>query len=111
MEKAREALDKKRNADSEHDQLREASMAREIHPEVFERVSRVVRSAAEGVQQKVLVVRFASAYCMIADERSTTQSRTGRDQNVASRKGRRLLAAPAQIPACAANAPDSHLGA
>jgi hypothetical protein len=40
MAKAREALDKKRKTDDEHHQMREAFMSREIHPEVFERVSR-----------------------------------------------------------------------
>ena len=43
MEKAREALEKKRKADSEHDELCDAFMAREIHPEVFARVSRASR--------------------------------------------------------------------
>ena len=32
MEKTRAALEKKRKADSEHDQLRDAFMAHEIHP-------------------------------------------------------------------------------
>jgi N-acetylglucosamine kinase-like BadF-type ATPase len=63
MEKAREAFEKKRKVDSEHDQLREAFMAREIHPEVLARVSRAVKSAAERGQQEVLVIRFSSAYC------------------------------------------------
>jgi hypothetical protein len=38
-------------------------MAREIHPEVFERVSRVVRSAAERGQREVLALCFPSEYC------------------------------------------------
>ena len=63
MEKAREALEKKRKADSEHDELRDAFMAREIHPEVFARVSRAVKNAAERGQREVLVIRFSSAYC------------------------------------------------
>jgi hypothetical protein len=62
MEKAREALEKKRKVDSEHDQLREAFMSREIHPEVFERISRAVKNAAERGQQEVLVIRFSSTY-------------------------------------------------
>jgi hypothetical protein len=45
MEKARQALKKKRKADSEHDQLRDAFMSREIHPEVFERFSRAGQAA------------------------------------------------------------------
>jgi hypothetical protein len=63
MEKAREALEKKRKADDEHQQLRDAFMSREIHPEVFERVSKVVRAAAEGGEREVLALRFPSKYC------------------------------------------------
>jgi hypothetical protein len=63
MEKAREALEKKRKADDEHQQLRDAFMAREIHPEVFERVSKVVRAAAERGEREVLALRFSSQYC------------------------------------------------
>jgi hypothetical protein len=63
MEKAREALEKKRKADDEHQQLRDAFMAREIHPDVFERVSKVVRAAAERGEREVLALRFSSQYC------------------------------------------------
>ena len=63
MEKAREALEKKRKADGEHDQLRDAFMSREIHPEVFERVSRVVKGAAERGEREALAIRFSSEYC------------------------------------------------
>ena len=62
-EKAREALEKKRKANGEHDQLRDAFMSREIHPEVFERVSRVVKGAAERGEREVLAIRFSSEYC------------------------------------------------
>jgi hypothetical protein len=63
MERAREALEKKRKADDEHQQLRDAFMAREIHPDVFERVSKVVRAAAERGEREVLALRFSSEYC------------------------------------------------
>ena len=63
MAKAREALEKKRKADEAQDQVREAFMSRDIHPEVFERVSRVVKSAAEQGQREVLALRFSSEYC------------------------------------------------
>jgi hypothetical protein len=63
MAQLREALDKKRKADEAQDQVREAFLSREIHPEVFERVSRVVKSAAERGEREVLVVRFSSEYC------------------------------------------------
>jgi hypothetical protein len=63
MAQLREALEKKRKADEAQDQVREAFLSREIHPEVFERVSRVVKSAAERGEREVLVVRFSSEYC------------------------------------------------
>jgi hypothetical protein len=62
-EKLQEALEKKRKADDEHHQLREAFMAREIHPDVAERVSKVVRGAAERGEREVLALRFSSEYC------------------------------------------------
>jgi hypothetical protein len=63
MAKAQEALEKKRKADEAQDQVREAFMSRDIHPEVFERVSRVVKGAAERGEREVLVLRFPSTYC------------------------------------------------
>jgi hypothetical protein len=63
MAQAREALEKKRKADDERQQLHDAFMAREIHPEVFERVSKVVRAAAEQGEREVLLFRFPSEYC------------------------------------------------
>ena len=38
-------------------------MTREIHPDVFERVSRVVKGAAERGEREVLAIRFSSEYC------------------------------------------------
>jgi hypothetical protein len=63
MAKAREALEKKRKVDDDRHHLRDAFMSQEIHPEVFERVSRVVKGAAERGEREVLVVRFPSEYC------------------------------------------------
>jgi hypothetical protein len=63
MAKAREALEKKRKADEAQEQVREAFMTQDVHPEVFERVSRVIKSAAERGEHEVLVVRFPSEYC------------------------------------------------
>ena len=59
----REALEKKRKADDERHGLRDAFMAQDIHPEVFERVSRVVKGAAERGEREVLAIRFTSEYC------------------------------------------------
>jgi hypothetical protein len=61
--KAKEALEKKRKGDHERDEFRESFMARDIQPEVFERLSRLVKGAAERGEHEVLAVRFPSAYC------------------------------------------------
>ena len=63
MEKAKEALEKQRKVDDDHHHLRDAFMAQDIHPEVFERVSRVVKGAAERGEREVLAIRFPSEYC------------------------------------------------
>ena len=63
MEKAKEALEKKRKADDERHHFHDAFMSQDIHPEVFERVSRVVKGAAERGEREVLVIRFPSEYC------------------------------------------------
>ena len=63
MAQLREALDKKRKRDEAQHEMREAFMSREVHPEVFERVSQVVKSAAERGEREVLVVRFSSEFC------------------------------------------------
>jgi hypothetical protein len=63
MEQAREALEKKRKAEDEQHHLRDAFLSQEIHPQVFERVSRVVKGAAERGEREVLLFRFPSAYC------------------------------------------------
>jgi hypothetical protein len=63
MEQVREALEKKRKADDERHQLHDAFMSRDIHPEVFERVSRVIKSAAERGEREVLAIRFSSEFC------------------------------------------------
>jgi hypothetical protein len=63
MARAREALEKKKKVDEERDGLLEAFMARDIHPEVFERVSRAVRGAAERGESELMAVRFPSTYC------------------------------------------------
>jgi cyclopropane fatty-acyl-phospholipid synthase-like methyltransferase len=63
MEKAKEALEKKRKADDERHHFHDAFMSQDIHPDVFERLSRVVKSAAERGEREVLVIRFPSEYC------------------------------------------------
>jgi hypothetical protein len=63
MAQLREALEKKRKADEERHHLHDAFMAQEIAPDVFERVSRMVKSAAERGEREVLALRFPSEYC------------------------------------------------
>ena len=63
MARAREALEKQRKVDDDRHHLRDAFMAQEIHPDVFERVSRVVKGAAERGEREVLAIRFPSEYC------------------------------------------------
>ena len=63
MEKVREALDKKRKIDDERHQLHDAFMSQEIHPDVVERVTRAVRSAAERGERELMALRFSSEYC------------------------------------------------
>ena len=63
MAQLREALEKKRKADDERHQVHDAFMSREIHAEVFERISKAVRAAAEGGQRELMVLRFSSEYC------------------------------------------------
>ena len=60
---AREAIEKKRKADQERDQLRESFMSRDLHPDVYDRVSRAVKSAAERGEREILVLRFSSEFC------------------------------------------------
>lgn len=63
MEELHAALEKKRKADQEREEIRDAFMSREIHPEVFARVSQAVKSAAERGEREFLAFRFDSEYC------------------------------------------------
>ena len=58
-----EALERKRKIDHERDHFREAFMTRDIHPDVLERVSRVLQGAAERGEREVMVLRFQSEFC------------------------------------------------
>jgi hypothetical protein len=63
LARAREALEKKKKVDHERDELHDAFIARDLHPEVFERVSRAVRGAAERGERELMAVRFPSSFC------------------------------------------------
>jgi len=62
-EELQKALEKKRKIDHERDEFRESFMHRDIHPEVLDRVSRVVKGAAERGEREVMALRFPSEYC------------------------------------------------
>ena len=78
MAKAREALEKKRKSEHERDQFHETFMSRDIHPEVFERLSRLVKGAAERGERELLALRFRAPTASTAAGRLTASSRTGR---------------------------------
>jgi hypothetical protein len=63
MAQLHEALEKKRKADAERHHLHDAFMSQDVSPDVFERVSRVVKNAAERGEREVLALRFPSDYC------------------------------------------------
>jgi hypothetical protein len=63
MEKMREALEKKRKMDEERHHFHDTFMHQDVRPEVLERVSALVRGAAERGEREVLALRFPSEYC------------------------------------------------
>jgi hypothetical protein len=63
MEKAREALEKKRKTEDEQHGMRDAFLSQDLHPDVFERVERAIKSAAERGEREVMVLRFSSTFC------------------------------------------------
>jgi hypothetical protein len=63
MEELQKALEKKRQRDHEHDQLRESFMHQDIHPDVFDRLTKAVKGAAERGEREFMVMRFSSEYC------------------------------------------------
>jgi hypothetical protein len=60
MDDARRDREKKAQQQKE---LREAFMSRQIHPEVFDRINRAVRIAAEQGRHQVEVVTFPCTFC------------------------------------------------
>jgi hypothetical protein len=63
MEKMREALEKKRRMDEERHHFHDTFMHQDIRPDALERVSALVRGAAERGEREVLALRFPSEYC------------------------------------------------
>lgn len=63
MAKVKEALAKKRTADDEQRQMREAFMARDLRPDVRDRLATVLKRAAEQGVHEVMVMRFPASFC------------------------------------------------
>jgi hypothetical protein len=60
MEEERQA---KRKKEAQQIELREAFMARDVHPEVIERINKAVRIAAQQGSHQLQVMTFPSRYC------------------------------------------------
>jgi hypothetical protein len=106
MELAREALEKRRKVNDERDHLRDAFMSQEIHPDVFERVSRVVKSAAERGEREVLVVRFARVLHRSRSRDQQLRARLARDSDRLRPARLRVLSKGAGAARVQAESPD-----
>jgi hypothetical protein len=63
MAKMDEGLEFERKKKEKEKELREAFIAREIHPEAIDRINAAVRIAAEQGRHQLQVLTFPSAYC------------------------------------------------
>ena len=54
---------KKEKRDHQMKELRDAFMSREIHPEVMDRLNKVIRIAAEQGLRQVEIITFPASYC------------------------------------------------
>lgn len=63
MAKAREYLNHEKKREAEQQEIREAFMHRDIHPEVKERVNTAVRRAAEQGRHELQLFTFPASYC------------------------------------------------
>ncbi len=63
MKKMDEERERKERHKREQGELHEAFMARDIHPQVMERLNKAVRIAAEQGFKEVQVVTFPASYC------------------------------------------------
>ncbi len=62
-EQMRAALEKKRRTHEECHQFHETFMHQDLRPDALERVSALVRGAAERGEREALALRFPSEYC------------------------------------------------
>jgi hypothetical protein len=63
IEKMEEEAKLKRKKEQHQQELREAFLSREIHPEAVDRINRAVRIAAEQGKHQLQVVTFACSFC------------------------------------------------
>jgi len=63
MAKAKLLLERKNRLKTEQDELREAFMSRDIHPQVMDRVNNAVRRAAEDGHTELMIITFPATYC------------------------------------------------
>ena len=63
MEKIKEMLARKRQADTRDDDLKKTFESREVSPLAAERINAAVRVAAERGAREVQVLRFPASYC------------------------------------------------
>ena len=63
MAKMDEEQRAKKRKEQQQSELREAFMAREIHPDVIDRINKAIRIAAEAGQHQVEIITFPSSFC------------------------------------------------
>ncbi|MFZ1104939.1 MAG: hypothetical protein WAN86_19155 [Hyphomicrobiaceae bacterium] len=63
MQKMEEERQRKQKREREQRDLREAFMSRDIHPEVMDRLNKVIRVAAEQGHKEVRVITFPASFC------------------------------------------------
>ena len=63
MQKMEEERERKQKREREQRDLREAFMSRDVHPEVMDRLNKVIRIAAEQGHKEVKVITFPASYC------------------------------------------------
>ena len=75
MKKMEEERKRKERQKREQRELHEAFMARDIHPQVMDRLNKAVRIAAELGLKEVQVVTFPASFCNDGGRRSNDGAR------------------------------------
>jgi hypothetical protein len=63
MNKMEEERQRRQKREREQRELREAFMSRDVHPEVMDRLNKVIRVAAEQGHKEVRVITFPASFC------------------------------------------------